>query len=258
MALVRLRGPLKRLAGDRAEHAIEGATVARAAASSSSARIPAASGWILDERGALRRHINVFVNGELRRDGHAGRGRRQDRRPPGDLRRMSDDDRAARRDQEGPVRARGRAGRAVRGDRARVRRRAGRVSRCATRARAAARLGHLAVLRPEDLVHGRPRGRVGAGGRRRAARRRGRGARADLGDRGRRGGRHAVRRRRSRRAVREPRRRRELGAQPRALGAPDAAGLAAGRRRAVPALDRDLARRAGPARAWRSPPPGCG
>ena len=39
------------------------------------------------------------------------------------------------------------------------------------------------------------------------------GARADLGDRGRRGRRHAVRGRRPRRAVREPRRRRELGAQ---------------------------------------------
>ena len=26
---------------------------------------PATSGWILDERGVLRRHINVFVNGEL-------------------------------------------------------------------------------------------------------------------------------------------------------------------------------------------------
>ena len=26
---------------------------------------PAARGWILDERGILRRHINVFVNGEL-------------------------------------------------------------------------------------------------------------------------------------------------------------------------------------------------
>ena len=26
---------------------------------------PAARGWILDERGVLRRHINVFVNGEL-------------------------------------------------------------------------------------------------------------------------------------------------------------------------------------------------
>ena len=31
---------------------------------------PAASGWILDERGALRGHINVFVNG-ARSEQHA-------------------------------------------------------------------------------------------------------------------------------------------------------------------------------------------
>jgi molybdopterin converting factor small subunit len=64
MALVRLRGQLKRLAGDRAEHSIEGATVADLLNELERAH-PAASGWILDERGALRRHINVFVNGEL-------------------------------------------------------------------------------------------------------------------------------------------------------------------------------------------------
>ena len=58
-----------------------------------------------------------------------------------------------------------------------------------------------------------------------------------------------VRGRRSGRALREPRRRGDLGAQPHAVGAPDAAGLAAGRRRAVPALDRAMAGRAGQARA---------
>ncbi len=66
MAIVRLRGPLKQLAGDRAEHAIEGATVAELLVELERAH-PAARGWILDERGVLRRHINVFVNGDLAR-----------------------------------------------------------------------------------------------------------------------------------------------------------------------------------------------
>jgi molybdopterin synthase sulfur carrier subunit len=64
MPTVRVRGPLKRLAGDRSEHAIEGATVAELLVELERAN-PAARGWILDERGILRRHINVFVNGEL-------------------------------------------------------------------------------------------------------------------------------------------------------------------------------------------------
>jgi sulfur-carrier protein len=63
MPLVRLRGPLKQLAGDRAEHAIEGASVGDLLRELERAH-PSTSGWILDERGALRRHINVFVNGE--------------------------------------------------------------------------------------------------------------------------------------------------------------------------------------------------
>ncbi len=64
MPVVRLRGPLKRLAGNCSEHALEGASVGELLAAIESAH-PAARGWILDERGVLRRHINVFVNGEL-------------------------------------------------------------------------------------------------------------------------------------------------------------------------------------------------
>jgi molybdopterin synthase sulfur carrier subunit len=64
MAVVRLRGPLKQVAGDRSEHAVDGGSVGDLLAAIERAH-PAARGWMLDERGVLRRHINVFVNGEL-------------------------------------------------------------------------------------------------------------------------------------------------------------------------------------------------
>ena len=63
MAVVRLRGPLKRLAGDRSEQEIAGATVAELLQELERAH-PAMDGWVLDERGRIRQHINVFVNGE--------------------------------------------------------------------------------------------------------------------------------------------------------------------------------------------------
>jgi molybdopterin converting factor small subunit len=63
VAVVRLRGPLKQLAGGEPEHPVEGATVAEALCELERSR-PALGGWILDERGKIRRHINVFVNGE--------------------------------------------------------------------------------------------------------------------------------------------------------------------------------------------------
>jgi molybdopterin synthase sulfur carrier subunit len=63
MPLVRLRGPLKRLAGDLSEHALEGGTVIELLRELERAH-PAVDGWIVDERGFIRRHINVFVNGE--------------------------------------------------------------------------------------------------------------------------------------------------------------------------------------------------
>jgi molybdopterin converting factor small subunit len=64
MAILRVRGPLKRLAGDTPDHPLEGATVGDLLRALEHA-YPAVDGWILDERGMVRRHINVFVNGEL-------------------------------------------------------------------------------------------------------------------------------------------------------------------------------------------------
>ena len=63
MTLVRVRGPLKRLAGDRSEHELAGHTVQELLLELEQ-RNPELSGWVLDERGVLRRHINVYVNGE--------------------------------------------------------------------------------------------------------------------------------------------------------------------------------------------------
>ena len=63
MALVRLRGPLKTLAGNASEHPVAGNTIAELLARLEREQ-PALHGWILDERGVMRRHINVFVNGE--------------------------------------------------------------------------------------------------------------------------------------------------------------------------------------------------
>ena len=66
-ALVRLRGPLKRLAGS-GELELTGATVGELL-QRLEAEQPPLNGWILDERDHIRRHINVFVNGER---GHEG------------------------------------------------------------------------------------------------------------------------------------------------------------------------------------------
>jgi molybdopterin converting factor small subunit len=63
MALVKLRGPLKQRAGEQSDHAVEGGTVGELLSELERAH-PALDGWILDERGLIRRHINVFVNGE--------------------------------------------------------------------------------------------------------------------------------------------------------------------------------------------------
>lgn len=66
VAVVKLRGPLKELAGGDSDHPVEGATVAEVLGELVRSR-PALEGWILDERGRIRRHINIFVNGEQER-----------------------------------------------------------------------------------------------------------------------------------------------------------------------------------------------
>jgi molybdopterin converting factor small subunit len=62
VALVCLRGPLKALAGGGV-HRVAGATVGELLQSLERTK-PPLDGWILDERDQLRRHINVFVNGQ--------------------------------------------------------------------------------------------------------------------------------------------------------------------------------------------------
>jgi molybdopterin converting factor small subunit len=66
MALVRLRGQLKTIAGG-AELPVPAGTVGELLRALERER-PALGGWILDERGMIRRHINVFVNGEAGRE----------------------------------------------------------------------------------------------------------------------------------------------------------------------------------------------
>jgi molybdopterin converting factor small subunit len=65
-ALVRLRGPLKNLAGG-GQHEVAGATV-RELLQALEREKPPLDGWILDEQDRIRRHINVFVNGERGRE----------------------------------------------------------------------------------------------------------------------------------------------------------------------------------------------
>ena len=72
MAVVCVRGPLRALAGGCAEHTLEGVTVIELLRALE-LRHPDTSGWVLDERGRIRRHINVFVNGERENEATAVR-----------------------------------------------------------------------------------------------------------------------------------------------------------------------------------------
>jgi molybdopterin converting factor small subunit len=67
MAVVRLRAPLSELAGGRRELRLDGGTVADVLRALEREH-PDTIGWILDERGLIREHINVFVNREYARE----------------------------------------------------------------------------------------------------------------------------------------------------------------------------------------------
>jgi molybdopterin synthase sulfur carrier subunit len=65
--VVRLRAPLSELAGGNRELELEGSTVAEVLKALEQ-RHPDVRGWILDEHGQIREHINVFVNREYGRE----------------------------------------------------------------------------------------------------------------------------------------------------------------------------------------------
>ena len=63
MAVVRLRAPLSELAGGNRELRLDGATVSEVLRALEREH-PETTGWILDEQGRIRQHVNVFVNRE--------------------------------------------------------------------------------------------------------------------------------------------------------------------------------------------------
>ena len=245
MATVRLRQPLKRLAGDQADHELAGATVGELLAALERAH-PARRR--LDPRRARRDaapHQRVRQR-RARRAGDPRRRRRPGRRPSRDLRRLHVTELLVGT-KKGLFVLDGEPGG---GFEVTARAFAGEPVEYALRdPRSGVLLAAVSspFYGPKVFFTDDPAGEWDQAKGDRAARGRRAGARADLDPPPRRGGRPGVRRRRSRRPVREPRRRRHVRAQPRPVGAPDAAEVAARRRRSVPALDRDLARRPRPA-----------
>lgn len=66
MATVNVRQPLRDLAGGTATHEVQGSTVGDVIRELEREH-PRLAGWVLDERGSVREHVNVFLNGERAR-----------------------------------------------------------------------------------------------------------------------------------------------------------------------------------------------
>jgi sulfur-carrier protein len=64
MAVVTLRAPLRDLAGGSSRLEVPGATVAEVIGRLEREH-PRLAGWVLDERGRIREHVKVFVNGDV-------------------------------------------------------------------------------------------------------------------------------------------------------------------------------------------------
>ena len=67
MATVKLRAPLKDLAGGNREVSIDGDSVGEVL-KELERQHPRVVGWVLDEHGRVRPHVNVFVDGERVRE----------------------------------------------------------------------------------------------------------------------------------------------------------------------------------------------
>src|SRR3954469_14841380 len=63
MAKVVLRSPLRDLAGGRSSVDVQGGSVGEVLGRLEG-EYPKLTGWVRDEQGPIRRHVNVFLNGE--------------------------------------------------------------------------------------------------------------------------------------------------------------------------------------------------